>query len=308
MQATFDNTEKQDTKTLSIVIVSYNTLDLIGNCLDSILINDNISREIFVVDNASSDESSDFIKDNFPSVNVIANAENVGFAAANNQVLPQCKGKYIFFLNPDTEAASDTFSEAISFMDANSHIGLAGTKIINPDGTSQWSVSYKYPGQRYTSNELSGLPGKIACVLGASMIGRSKLIKEIGGFDEDFFLYGEDQDLCLRIRKLGHEIGYIDSAAVVHLGGQSERNSLSSEVWKKKIRAEYIFYRKHYLPITIKRISRANIIKTLWRIITLKLFLPFAKEKTRAKNKLEKYQVIYHTVTNPIHQSRKENK
>jgi GT2 family glycosyltransferase len=281
---------------LSVVVVSYNTADLIGNCLKSVFEASNITREVFVVDNASTDGSADFIKINFPSVHLVANTENVGFAAANNQALPRCKGKYIFFLNPDTEVVSDTFSEAISFMDANPRIGLAGTKIINPDRTLQWSVSYRYPGQKYTTNELSDLPGKIACVLGASMIGRSELIKKIGGFDEDFFLYGEDQDLCLRIRKLGREIGYIDSAAVVHLGGQSEKNSLSSEVWKKKIRAEYIFYRKHYLPKTIKRISRDHIIKAWWRIITLKLFIPLAKDKTIAREKLGKYQVIYHTV------------
>ncbi|MBC8199092.1 MAG: glycosyltransferase family 2 protein [Desulfobacteraceae bacterium] len=285
---------KREQPNLSIIVVSYNTADLIGNCLKSVFAASNITKEIFVVDNASTDGSVTLIKKNFPAVYLIANMENRGFAAANNQMLPQCKGKYIFFLNPDTEVVPDTFSKAISFMDANSHIGLAGTKIINPDGTLQWSVSYKYPGQKHTTNELSELPGNIACVLGASMIARSELVKKIGGFDEDFFLYGEDQDLCLRIRKLGYEIGYIDSATVVHLGGQSEKNSLSSEVWKKKIRAEYIFYRKHYLPKTIKRISRANIIKAWWRIITLKLFMPLAKDKTIAREKLGKYQVIYH--------------
>ena len=287
---------KREQPDLSVIIVSYNTADLIGNCLKSVFAASNITREVFVVDNASTDGSSDFIKDNFPSVHLVANTKNIGFAAANNQVLPQCKGKYIFLLNPDTEVVSDTFSEAISFMDANPRIGLAGTKIIYPDGTLQWSVSYKYPGQKYTTNELSDLPGKIACVLGASMIGRSELIKKIGGFDEDFFLYGEDQDLCLRIRKLGYEIGYIDSATVVHIGGQSEKNSLSSEIWEKKIRAEYIFYRKHYLPKTIKRISRAHIIKAWWRIITLKLLLPFAKNNDIIKNKFIKYKVIYYTV------------
>lgn len=288
---------------LSIIIVSYNTKNVIVDCLESILTTNNITKKIFVIDNASTDGSSDFIKDNFPSVHLVANTENVGFAAANNQVLPQCKEKYVFFLNPDTEVMSDTFSKAISFMDANPSVGLAGTKIINPDGTLQWSVSYKYPGQRYTANELSGLPGKIACVLGAGMIVRSELIKEIGGFDEDFFLYGEDQDLCLRIRKLGYEIGYIDSATVVHLGGQSEKDSLSSEVWKKKIHAEYILYRKHYLPKTIKRISRAHIIKAWWRILTLKLLFPFTRDKTKVTDKLGKYQVIYYAVKNSIHQN-----
>ena len=140
------------------------------------------------------------------------------------------------------------------------------------------------------------------------MIGRSELIESIGGFDEDFFLYGEDQDLCLKIRKLGNEIGYIDAAVVVHLGGQSEKGSLSSEVWKKKIRAEYLFYRKHYLPTTITRISRAYIVKTCWRILTLKLFSPFTRDKAKATDKLGKYQVIYHAVKNPIHQNREGSK
>ena len=281
---------------ISIVIVSYNTADLIGSCLDSILSNDDLSIEIFVVDNASNDGSVALVKRKYPTVQVIENVKNRGFAAANNQVLPQCKGKYIFFLNPDTEVVSDTFSKAISFMNTNPRVGLAGTKIINPDGALQWSVSYKYPGQKYTTNELSDLPGKIACVLGASMIARSELIKKIGGFDEDFFLYGEDQDLCLRIRRLGYEIGYVDSATIVHLGGQSEKDSLPSEVWKKKIDAEYIFYRKHYVPKTIKRISRANIIKACWRIITLKLFIPFTKDRDAIKDKLTKYKVIYYTI------------
>jgi len=288
---------------LSIIIVSYNTLDLIGDCLTSVFEASNITREVFVVDNASTDGSSDFINDNFPSVHLLANTKNVGFAAANNQVLQQCKGKYIFFLNPDTTVLSNAFSEAISFMDAHPRFGLAGTKIINSDGTLQRSVSYKYPGQKYAANTLSNLPGNIACVLGASMIGRSEIIKKIGGFDEDFFLYGEDQDLCLKIRKLGYEIGYTDSAVVIHLGGQSEKTSSSSEIWGKKVRAEYIFYRKHYLPKTIKRISRTNILKAWWRIMTLKLFLPFIKEKTKTNEKLGKYQVIYHSIRKSINRN-----
>ena len=288
---------------LSIIIVSYNTADLIGDCLKSVFAASNITKEIFVVDNASTDNSVILVEKDFPEVNVIVNMKNRGFAAANNQVIPLYKGKYIFFLNPDAKVMQDTFNKAILFMYTNPDTGLAGTKVVYPDGTFQWSVSNKYPGEKYTTNELCELPGSIACVLGASMIARSELIKGLKGFDEDFFLYGEDQDLCLRIRKSGYKIGYTDSARIIHLGGQSEKNSLSSEVWEKKINAEYIFYRKHYLPKTINRINRSNTIKALWRIITLKLFLPFAKDKTRMKEKLGKYRVIYYAVKNPIHQN-----
>jgi len=293
---------KKRQQDLSIIIVSYNTADLIGNCLDSILANDDLSMEAFVVDNGSNDESVVLVKTKYPAVHIIANANNLGFATANNQVLPMCNGRYILFLNPDTEAQPDSLTNMISYMDANPRVGLAGAKIINPDRTSQWSVSYKYPGQKYAGNELSDLPGNIACVLGASMVVRSDLIKKIGGFDEKFFLYGEDQDLCLRIRKAGHEIGYIDSAPVVHIGGQSERNSLLSEVWEKKTRAEYIFYQKHYLPKTIRRIRRADILKAWWRIMTLKLSIFFVKDNNKTKDKLTKYMTIHSTIKHNFRQ------
>ncbi len=283
---------KDEQPALSVIIVSYNTVDMIGNCLTSVLApHDRINQEIFVVDNASTDGSQAFIQDNFPSVHLIPNTENAGFAAANNQVLPQCKGEYIFFLNPDTEVFPDTLNQAVAFMDATPRVGLAGTKMINPDGTPQWSVSYKYPGQRYATKELSGLPGDIASVLGAGIIGRAELIKAAGGFDENFFLYGEDQDLCLRIRKMGHEIGYIDSATVVHIGGQSERGSLPVAVWKKKIHAEYLFYRKHYMTRTIEKIKRSHIIKANWRILTLGLCYPFAQNKEKVREKIKKYRI-----------------
>jgi N-acetylglucosaminyl-diphospho-decaprenol L-rhamnosyltransferase len=276
---------------LSIVIVSYNTSDLIGACLSSVILADDISKEVFVIDNASTDGSEAFIRNNFPSVSLIANIENRGFATANNQVLPKCRGRYIFFLNPDTEVISGAFREAISYMDAMPHVGLAGTKLINPDGTLHESVSYRYLGQRYIDRELSSLKGSIACVQGSSMIVRLNVMKAVGGFDGDFFLYGEDQDLCLRIRKLGFEIGYIESAVVVHLGGQSERQTPLPEIWQKKTSAELLFYDKHYLPDSIARIRRANLLQARWRIATLNLTIPFLKDRTKAEAKLIKYRV-----------------
>lgn len=282
---------------LSIIIVSYNTSDLIGTCLASVTAYDDVMKEVFVVDNASTDGSTAFIRNNFPSVHLTENTENRGFAAANNQILTQCNGRYIFFLNPDTSVMPGAFNEAVSFMDVCPHIGLAGTKIINPDGSHQDSVSYRYPGEKYTAGELSGIPGQIACVLGAGMIARAKLIKDMRGFDEDFFLYGEDEDLCLRIRKSGYEIGYIGSAVVVHYGGQSERQTTSSEIWKKKTNAEFLFYRKHYLSKTIERIRRAHLLKARWRIATLKLTTPFSINNNKAKEKLIKYRAIHDAIS-----------
>ncbi|PKN05481.1 MAG: glycosyltransferase family 2 protein [Deltaproteobacteria bacterium HGW-Deltaproteobacteria-9] len=276
---------------LSIIIVSYNTVDLIESCLGS-LFTDAVEKEVFVVDNASNDGTADVVRTCFPGVHLIENPENRGFSAANNQVLSQCRGRYLVFLNPDTQLGADTLRTAVSFMDDHPRIGLAGMKIINPDGTLQESVSYRYPGEKYTRGELSGLSGQIACVLGAGMMARREIIQEVDGFDEDFFLYGEDQDLCLRIRKRGYDIGYIEKAEVTHLGGQSERQFTSAEKWGKKVRAEYLFYRKHYLPETITRIRRSHLLQAQWRIATLKLTIPFCKDKANMKAKLIKYQVI----------------
>ncbi len=277
---------------LSIVIVSYNTRDLIGTCLDSILNTNGSEKEVIIVDNASTDGSAEAIRNNYPSIHLITNETNRGFAAANNQALKLSKGRYIFFLNPDTEYLPSTFQYMISFMDQNPHIGLAGVKMINPDGTPQESFSRHYPGQSETSTELLGLKGNLAWVLGAGMVARAELLKRTGGFNEDFFVYGEDQDLCLNIRKMGYEIGFLDFIVVVHLGAQSERRSTETEVWKKKILAEFIFYHKHYLPATITRIYRSYTLKANWRIFTLMALLPFSRNKQEVKAKLSKYRII----------------
>jgi GT2 family glycosyltransferase len=243
------------------------------------------------VDNASSDGSTEVIRNDYPSVHLIVNGTNRGLAAANNQALELSKGRYVFFLNPDTEFLPSTFQYMISFMDKNPHVGIAGVKMINPDGTSQESCSLHYPGHSETSKELLGLKGNFAWVLGAGMVARTDLIKKIGGFNEDFFVYGEDQDLCFNVRKMGYEIGYMDFVVVVHLGAQSERESTAAEVWAKKTLAEFIFYDKHYLPATINRIYRSYTLKACWRIFTLQLLLPFSRNKEEVNAKLVKYRV-----------------
>ncbi len=124
------------------------------------------------------------------------------------------------------------------------------------------------------------------------MIARHSVLKVTGGFDEGFFLYGEDQDLCLSVRKAGWKIGFITDAVILHWGGVSEQDTLPIEVWKKKFNAELLFYRKHYSKKTIKAIRRANIIQALWRVFTLNVTLPFYNNKEASLKKLEKYRLI----------------
>ena len=288
---------QMDLLDVSIIVITYNTTDMIGKCLASLGPETGPSREVFVVDNASTDGGAEMVRYRYPWVHLTVNKENRGFAAANNQILPLCRGRYLYYLNPDAKLTGPgVLEECIRFMDANPQFGLAGTCLINPDGSLQKSVSWRYPGQKFTRSEMVGLKGNIACVLGASMIARTDLIRRIGGFDEEFTLYGEDQDLCLRIRREGYEIGYINEAVVIHYGGQSERQSVPAEVWKKKTRAEYLFYRKHYLPETIARIRRADMRKARFRLLTLKFTLPFTRDRAQAEGKQTKYRTIYETL------------
>jgi N-acetylglucosaminyl-diphospho-decaprenol L-rhamnosyltransferase len=282
---------------VSIIIINYNTADLIGACLESLGPDASSSREVFVVDNASTDGSAERIREHYPWVHLSVNKENRGFAAANNQVLPLCRGRYLYYLNPDARlTGSGVLGECIRFMDTHPQVGLAGTKLLNPDGSLQESISRRYPGQKFAGSQMNGLIGTIACVMGSSMFVRADLIRRIDGFDEEFTLYGEDQDLCLRIRREGYEIGYIDDAVVIHYGGQSERQSLPAEVWKKKTLAEYLFYRKHYLPETVARIRRTDLRKAYFRLLTLKLMMPFTRDRAQAEGKLTRYQAIYETL------------
>jgi len=275
---------------ISVIIVSYNTAALTLACLDS-LSRAGGDKEIIVVDNASTDHSVDAIRKEFPDVCLIANRQNRGFGAANNQALRMCRGHYVVLLNPDTVIKEDALSKAVSFMESHPQTGLAGAKILNPDGTLQESLSYRYPGEKFSHGETADFPGNIACVLGAFMIARKSVLDELGGFDEDFFLYGEDQDLAWRIREKGLSIGYIEEAEVFHWGGQSELQSTPSAVFEKKLQAEYLFYAKHYRPETIVRIKRAQKFKAIYRLITLRLTAPFSRDPSAHGNKVQCYRI-----------------
>jgi N-acetylglucosaminyl-diphospho-decaprenol L-rhamnosyltransferase len=293
---------------LSIIIVNYNTRDYLSRCLESLAEISGISAEIIVVDNASKDLSVVMVRQRFPEAIVIANAENRGFAKANNQAISVSKGRYLYFLNPDAEVRKGALAAMISHLERHPDIGLAGNRLVNPDGSAQPSVENRYPGQKHAKKEMAGLKGDIqkhakkemtglkgdiAWVLGASMIARRMAIANVGGFNEDFFLYGEEQDLCLRLRKAGWSIGYIPEAVVLHWGGKSERDHLPADVWEEKFRAELTFYCSHYSGRAVRRICMENLIQAVWRMVSLNLTLLFYADKTLLHHKLDKYRVTF---------------
>ena len=209
------------------------------------------------------------VRDRYPDTVLVASEKNLGFGRANNHALSIAKGDLIWLLNPDTRLEADALGAAVRFMARNPAIGMAGTALINPDGSPQSSVEHSYPGQRYANAILGRLPGGIAWVMGASIIARRDVLQAVGGFDERFFLYGEEIDLCLMVRKAGWPIGFIEDSVVIHYGGQSEGDNPPVAVLEKKFNAEMLFYGKHYSEPTIGKIKRKNRIQAAWRLMTL---------------------------------------
>lgn len=277
---------------ISIIIVNYNTADYLSACLTSILSQSaGIHLEIAVVDNASQDDSVSLVRNQFQQVHLIASRENLGFSKANNLATNLTNAKYIYYLNPDTEVKPKCLEAVYAFMENSPTVGMAGTRITYPDNTPQGSVETKYPGQKHCTNEVKGLPGHIAWLLGASLVARREVIEQVGGFTEDFFLYGEDIDLGLKIRQAGWKLGFIPDAEIVHWEGKSERNTLPVELFHKKLMAEALFYKKHYHRKTITNICQANIKQALWRIATLHLEMFLFKDPCSLQNKLDRYRL-----------------
>lgn len=224
---------------LSIIIVSWNTSDLLASCLASILQNPPPAAfEVIVVDNASSDGSAEMVRDEFPGVRLKTNTANLGFAAATNLGSRLAAGRFLLFLNPDTEVHASTLSGALSFMELHPGTGVMGCRTLNPDGSLQNSA-FAFPTCTRIFAHVSGLSrfGRLPrrrehsrfshpdYVQGSFFFIRKSAFEQSGGFNEAFFLYGEEVDLCQRLQRAGLRIDYNPDLTITHHGGASTRNS-----------------------------------------------------------------------------------
>lgn len=234
---------------LSIIIVNWNVRELLLACLASIeRTKGNVRCEVIVVDNASSDGSSAAVHERFPEVRLLPLTANIGFARANNRALHEAHGRYIFFLNPDTEVLPGCLERLVRDLDQHPERALVAPQIVNPDGTFQKGSIRRDPTiltqflimlkvQRFfrAAGMFSGYycedfdPAKEQRVdqpMGAALCVRRSVLDRLGSFDEHFFLWFEEVDLCKRIRSAGDEIWYDPLARVIHHGGQSFRQRL----------------------------------------------------------------------------------
>ncbi len=265
---------------LSIVIVSYNTRQLLKECLDSVyasLADSTLTSEVIVVDNASRDGSAAMVRKHFPQVRLIANEDNRGFAAANNQALRALgygtgdthsppPPEYVILLNPDTIVGGGALTTLVRFMDENPRAGACGARLLHSDGRFQHSafafptlfqifldffpinyrltdsrVNGRYPRRLYQAGE----PFPIDHPLGAALMVRREAIEQVGLLDERFFIYCEEIDWCLRIKAAGWGIWCVPEAEIVHHVARSTgqfRDEMFVALW----RSRYQLFEKHY--------------------------------------------------------------
>ena len=275
---------------LSIVIVSFNVEELLAKCLESIeKYSEGITKEVFVVDNNSSDNTVLRIRKDFPKVTLIANEKNLGFSKANNQALKKAKGDYLLVLNPDTELKQSTLAKMIDFMRKNKDVAVSTCRVELVDGSldrdcrrhfpTPWrsfchfsNLSKIFPKSKIFDQYYMGyLPDtaehEVDACAGAFMMVRAEAVKKVGYFDEDFFFYGEDLDWCFRFKEAGYRIIYTPITKIIHYKGASSGIKKTSQklskatkeskqrVLRESTRAMRLFYDKHYknvYPLAIR--------------------------------------------------------
>jgi GT2 family glycosyltransferase len=248
---------------ISIITVSWNTAPLLEDCIASILANPPTSPfEIWVVDNASTDDSPRMVREKFPQVHLVENRENVGFARANNQAIRQCAGTYILLLNPDTLVASGALQALLDFLEKHPETAAAGPRTLNPDGSLQisshprptlsrelWRLLHldrllpyaEYSRTKWETNEAQ----EVDVLKGACVLLRREALDQIGFLDEDYFIYSEEVDLCYRLQRAGWRLFWLPQSEIVHLGGQSTQQ-VPGEMFLNLYQGKIRYFRKHH--------------------------------------------------------------
>lgn len=259
----------------SVVIVSFNTSDILRACLASLEQAKGMRAiEVIVVDNASHDGSANMVAAEFPGVSLIRSAINLGFAAGNNAAFERARGRHVILLNPDTLLDRDALERAIAHMDGDPSVGMAGGRLLNRGGTEE-PAARQFPSLLNDFLALSGLAARfphsrlfgrfdrtwapveqaadVDWVPGAFAIVRREVLAQVGHFDERFFLYYEEVDLCRRIKAAGWRIRYWPDIVVHHWGGESSKtltdhtiSSSGSQLVLWRMRSALLYYRKQH--------------------------------------------------------------
>ncbi len=294
---------------LSVVIVNYNVRYYLEQCLLSVeKALCGLSGEVFVVDNASTDDSMTYLKSRFPWVRYIENQENLGFSKANNQAIVQARGEYVLLLNPDTIVGERSLRECIDFMDGHPQAGMCGVGMLKVDGAFAPESRRGIPTPFVAFCKMSGLSAlfpksrlfgryymqylnkqsinPIEIVSGAFMFIRKEALDKVGLLDETFFMYGEDIDLSYRVLKAGYQNYYIPTS-ILHYKGESTKKD-SIRYVNAFHKAMVIFFKKHFTHCSFLYsafITLAIVVKGMMTFLMQKVRVWSSKKTEKRKQK-----------------------
>jgi GT2 family glycosyltransferase len=290
---------------LSIIIVNYETYDLTKQTIESVINHQyQFKYDIYLVDNASADGSIEKLQENFLKeietglIKFILNSENKGFAHANNMALRKIDSEYVLLLNSDTVVVDNCLEDSLNYMNTNENVGALGCKVVLPDNTLDKACRRSFPDFNVSFYRMTGLSRifphskrfgrynltylnenetyEVDSIVGAFMLVRSEVVRQIGLLDEKFFMYGEDIDWCYRIKAAKWKIIYFSDAKIVHYKGASNSKKQNTRLTYEFYRAMYIFYNKHYkegYPL----ITTVATYLGIWGICGFKLFKNYIK-------------------------------
>ncbi len=276
---------------VSIIFVNYKTINLLANSIASVLTETkDISYEIIVVDNASGDDSRALLFEKFNNkVKYVSLPDNIGFGRANNEGIKIANGRNVFLLNPDTLLLNNAVKILSDYLDDNSEIGVVGANLYNEDKSFQPSFSHNYPSLGFeVSNLFHALflfnrenvnstknPKIVKSVVGAAMMIKQSVIDKTGAFDPRFFMYAEEEEWCLRIRKSGHKIANVPEASILHLDGKSF--DFSADRQKRRLEGVRTLYRISYSPFYCRILRVVEYLTIISRLAVSKILRNHAK-------------------------------
>ena len=302
---------------VSIIIVNWNTRELLRNCLRSIIAQTTATHEIIVVDNASRDGSAEMVRSEFPDTILIANTENAGFAAANNQGLRMSRGRTVLLLNPDTIILDGAIDRMLAWLDRHPGVGCVGCQVLEGPGVIQrtcfadstflnslvlefglmrlapwiplfgrsWYIGWDRRSER-----------EVDVVSGMFMLVPRAVMDEVGLLDDAFFIYGEESDWCRRIRKAGYPCVFTPEAQIIHLdGGSKSTSQVRSRMYVQIQKSHLIYTRKHSGTLGYAAIRVLYLITSTLRFFAFSaLRLVKSDENSKARVRLARASLIYH--------------
>ena len=252
-------------------IVTYRSGPVIASCLEHLFASTERPLHVVVFDNASDDDTLARLQPFASRVRLVAHPVNLGFGQGHNRALTGAGGDYFLILNPDLELPPGGLDRLVRHLEEHAECGAVAPRLDEASANPEAGFSRRYPGQRYAPRSFRRLPGEVAILQGACVLIRAALYREIGGFDPRFFLYAEDLDLSLEIRRRGWTLACVADLAVRHLGGQSEHGRPAELVAERKYAGLLLFYRKHYPARTVAFLLARDLLKFSWRRFVLSL-------------------------------------